>query len=85
MSALTNSNRFWMFLSGNAELALFRSTNATTIPAAKLTMPAAARPSTAAPSTANVSAVFAISPTSNGAASTISVSAVDAVAIPMLD
>jgi hypothetical protein len=77
LSARANPNRFWMLLSGNAEVA-FPSTTATTItPAVNLPTPA--------PSTANISAVAAISPTSTGAASAFSVSAVDIVATPMLD
>jgi hypothetical protein len=64
-----------MLLSGNAEVA-FPSTTATNItPAASLPTPA--------PSTANIAAVAAISPTSTGAASTFSASAVDIVATPI--
>jgi hypothetical protein len=80
VSARTNSNRFWMLFSENPEVALFPSTTATTTPATNLPTPAPA-----APSTATVAAVATTSPTIIGAASTISVSAVDSDATPMSD
>jgi hypothetical protein len=79
LSARNKPNRFWMLLSGNAEVA-FPSTTATTTPAASLLAP-----TPAVRSTANVVSVAAISPTSTEAASAFSVSAVDIVATPMLD
>jgi hypothetical protein len=39
LSARTNPNHFWMLLSGNAEVALFPSTTATTTPAVNLPTP----------------------------------------------
>jgi hypothetical protein len=71
LSDHTDANSFWMLLSGNVEVALFPSTPAN--------LPAPA------PSTANVAAVAAISPTSTEAAATFSVSSVDIVATPMFD
>jgi hypothetical protein len=75
LSARNHPNRFWMLLAGNAEVA-FPSTTATTTPTANLPTPA--------PSTANVASVAAISPTSTGATSSISVSTIDIVT-PMSD
>jgi hypothetical protein len=69
LAARSDLNRFWMLISGNAEVA-FPSTTATT------TMPASLPTPVIAPTTSN-----AISPTA-GAASTISVSAVQRVATP---
>jgi hypothetical protein len=81
LSARTDPNHLWMLLSGNAEVALFPSTTAATTPAVNLPTPATA----AVPSTENVAAVAATPPTSTEAVSTISVSAFDSVATPMLD
>jgi hypothetical protein len=56
LAARTDRNRFWMLLSGNADVG-FPSTNATTTPAANLRTPAIAA------AASNTAAVTAISPT----------------------
>jgi hypothetical protein len=76
-AARTDPNRFWMLLSGNAEIA-FPSTTATTTPAANLPTPSNAAAATS--NTAAIAITTAVTVTAIRAASTTDASAVDIVA-----
>jgi hypothetical protein len=81
LAVRTDPNRFWMLISGNAEVA-FPSTTATTAPATSLPTPATAATAATTSNTDGASTVATATATVIRAASSTGASAVDSAATP---